>query len=369
MIIQLGPLPKGSGRFYSYAGSENARNNMAKSGTPYFYADGSVLKFIPDQNTSEMSPAEQEKLKQANDYDVFEWLETNKMIRRIDISSEDNLIFVTGRCNSNCIMCPSPEYSRKHDALPDVNAMMDLLSHIPDDIPHLTISGGEPFLAGQNLFRVLGYMKEKFPETDVLLLTNGRVFCLPQYMANLTIAAPERLTIGIPVHASGSELHDQITQTPGSFEQTMQGVKNLLEKNFRIELRIVVSKLNYEDLPSVAALIAEQFPKTAHVSIIGLEMTGGAHVNRSDVWISYRKSSRNIQRAVKILAGAGIDVRLYNFPLCTIDPGLWMLAKKSISPYKVRYAKICDECIMKKQCGGFFAGTRSLILEELEAVR
>ena len=46
----------------------------------------------------------------------------------------------------------------------------------------------------------------------------------------------------------------------------------------------------------------------------------------------------------------------------------WTLCKKSISPYKVRYSEVCDECEMKKSCGGVFAGTLSLEKGELKAI-
>lgn len=54
---------------------------------------------------------------------------------------------------------------------------------------------------------------------------------------------------------------------------------------------------------------------------------------------------------------AGILTNLYNFPLCNIDERLYSIAHKSITDYKIRYKEQCENCLGKKQCGGFFNST------------
>ena len=82
----------------------------------------------------------------------------------------------------------------------------------------------------------------------------------------------------------------------------------------------------------------------------------------------YKKSFELISDGIFELIKNGIDVKLYNFPLCTIDKKYWTLCEKSISPQKVRFAEGCDKCLMKELCGGVFAGTYLLEKEELEAI-
>lgn len=64
-------------------------------------------------------------------------------------------------------------------------------------------------------------------------------------------------------------------------------------------------------------------------------------------------SFQKAKTAIEILVTSGIDVQLYNFPLCAVEHDYWRLAAKSITEYKIRYMEACDECSVKPICGGF----------------
>ena len=101
---------------------------------------------------------------------------------------------------------------------------------------------------------------------------------------------------------------------------------------------------------------------------MAMEMTGNAHINSERVWIPYKASFAYVKLAVDVLIESGIDVRLYNYPLCTVLPGYRMLCAKSISSWKVRYADVCGGCTVKNSCGGVFAGSMQMEKDEIEAV-
>ena len=306
-----------------------------------------------------------EQLQFLNNYDIIEVMEDGFLLRLYDDASNENIIFVTGRCNSNCIMCPSPTISRKKGEHTPLSSMLALAERLPSDVGHLTITGGEPFLAGEGLFQVLSLLKQNCPNTEYLILTNGRALAIKQYQSMLEQSVPDNTLFGIPIHASAPELHDHITQSPGSFLQTCAGVRYLLDHGMRVELRIVVSRLNLDDLASLAKMIANQFPDAAHVSIMGMEMTGSAFEHQDVVWVSYLQTFNRVREATDILMHSGIDVMLYNFPLCVVEKPYWPLCQKSISPDKVRFAEQCQSCSAKDICGGVFGGTIRLERQEL----
>lgn len=222
---------------------------------------------------------------------------------------------------------------------------------------HITITGGEPFLIGKSIFDLLYFLRENLPNTSYLLLTNGRIFSNKEYLNLFKQTCPRTLKLGIPIHGYNSETHDCITQAKGSFIQTFNGLLNLLSIGAKIELRIVVSKLNANFITDIAKLITENFLGVGCVKFIGLEMTGNAAKNKNRVWISYPDSFRASKEAIDLLIGAGIDVGLYNFPLCAVDKKYRSLCEKSISDYKIRYVEQCEKCYQKDACGGMFAGT------------
>ena len=309
-----------------------------------------------------------EQLRLWNNYDVVEIWENGILNRRYNDKSNDNYFFMTGACNSNCVMCPSPEATRRNVPDTNIDDFMELARHIPSDAPHLTITGGEPFLVGECIFPFIRYLKENLPCTEFLFLTNGRVFAIDKFVNQFVESIPYNSTVAIPIHGSCDSIHDSITRADGSFKQTVRGIKQLLRNGIRIEIRLVVSKLNISDFDRIAELIISQFPGIAYVSVIAMEMTGNARKNKEQVWISYKESFDLISDSIQRMVKNGIDVRLYNFPICTVQKSFWTLCEKSISENKVRFAESCVECKYKAACGGVFAGTFQLERDELKAI-
>ena len=291
------------------------------------------------------------------DYDVVEII-NNKNIRVLyRDDSEDNAIVVINQCNSNCIMCPDSDVVRNTKENPNIKKIIEQIHCIPDDTKHITITGGEPGILKDDLFKVLAECKKCLPETEFLFLSNGRVFSNTEYVNKFRENIPEFIRVAIPIYADNSELHDSITRAKGSFKQSICGIKKLLERNIDIEIRIVVTKMNYKYLNDIAKFIAKKIPDVKMVNIMALEMTGNAYKNREDIWINFDKVNKYLYDACLTIIEAGIIVNLYNFPLCNIDERLYSIAHKSISDYKVRFKEECENCKVKKNCGGFFNST------------
>ena len=291
------------------------------------------------------------------DYDVVEII-NNRWIRVLyRDDSEDNAIVVTNQCNSNCIMCPDAEAIRNTSDIPYIEKILEQVRCMPNDTNHITITGGEPGLLKENLIKVLAECKRYLPDTDFLLLSNGRIFSNTEYARNIKENAPQYFRIAVPLYADNEKLHDEITQTRGSFKQTLLGIKKLIENNIDIEIRIVVLKKNYKKLKDIAKYIVKEIPEVKMVNIMALEMTGNAFKNKKKVWINFEKIKDRLYEACITLLRAGIITNLYNFPLCNLDKRLYSIAHKSITDYKVRYMQKCEECLVKDQCGGFFNST------------
>lgn len=324
-------------------------------------------------------PAEKENIKNyATDvksvetlitYDVIEMVNGNyiKVLYRDD--SEDNFIQLTNQCNSNCIMCPDSEQIRNTDIIPDIEKIKRQISRIPDDTKNLCITGGEPGILKYDLIEILKVCKEKLPDTNFLLLTNGRVFSDFNYTNEFVKNLPPNIRLGIPLYADNSKQHDEITNCKGSFDETVKGIKYLLEKNVDIEIRIVVMKKNYKYLEKIAKYISEEFATVEMVNFMALEMMGNAYKNRKQVWIDFEQAGTKLYDAIITLAQNGIPSNIYNFPLCKVDKRLYSLVRKSISDYKVRYKPICDECKLKQYCGGLFFSTINMSDIGIQAVK
>jgi hypothetical protein len=85
-----------------------------------------------------------------------------------------------------------------------------------------------------------------------------------------------------------------------------------------------------------------------------LEPIGYGRKNWLSLFADTGKDFHEIARAVNIVAGAGVNVALYNFPICTVPPRYRHFAAPTISDWKQKYIGVCDTCALKANCGGFF---------------
>jgi His-Xaa-Ser repeat-associated downstream radical SAM protein len=271
-------------------------------------------------------------------------------------NSDDNALVVTNQCNCNCVMCPEPAAVRDNGAV-SIEKIIKTI-HLVDSLPkYLCITGGEPTILKEKLFDILDSCSERLPYTNFMLLTNARMFSYMSYTLEFNEHRPQYLTMGIPLYGSTPGIHDRITNTSGSFVQTVAGIKNLIRTGNSIELRVVVSKLNCDGLQLLSDFIICNFPNVARVSIMALEMLGNAIINKDDTWIGFDDLKEPVkQMAIKLIQN-GIETYLFNFPLCFVDETLWSITLKSISDYKIRYFDECEKCAVKEKCGGFFNST------------
>lgn len=299
------------------------------------------------------------KVQQLDTYDIITIDDRGILDCVFEIANQDATIFITGKCNSNCVMCPTSDNERKQDGFDD-DQIEKLIDMLPSDTPHIVVTGGEPTLRTNLFFHTMEQVADKFQNTEVLLLTNGRSFASLNMVERLLAHCPRLLTIAIPIHGADAQTHDAITQASGSFTQTCLGLSHLLRRKVDIEIRVVVSKLNVEHLSEIADLIAKKFPTATIVNFIGLETRGNCAKNHQNVYIDCRDSFPYVRQAVNILVEHGINTSLYNYPLCAVDEGYRSLCKKSISPWKVRFPAPCNACSAKSYCCGFFDTTLSL---------
>ena len=266
--------------------------------------------------------------------------------------SQHNALLVTERCNSFCLMCSQPPIDRDDSELVDINQEAIHLMEPPPK--SLAITGGEPTLLGSDLFRLFVAIREKLPETDIHMLTNGRRFAWPDFTEAFAAARPDRLSVGIPVYADNAPDHDYVVQARGAFDQTIQGLHQLARYGQFIEIRVVLHALTVPRLRHLAEYIYRNLPFAGHVTFMGLEIAGFTRPNLSKLWIDPFDYQRELEDAVEYLAVRGMNVSVYNHQLCVLPRTLWKFARRSISDWKNIFLPICEGCTLRDNCAGLF---------------
>ena len=276
------------------------------------------------------------------------------------IEDDDVCLFVTEKCNSNCIMCPMSMNSRKRGLSIEQNDWPDIVKSIPEETPHITITGGEPFLEYARLIPAMQEINKRFPNADILILSNGRALSIHSLFDQLQPVITGMYCFAIPIHASNSDLHDRITNTPGSFAQSMKALRRLSETSAKIEIRIVGHRLNLSNISNTFRMLVQSDIRIDVINLIAMEMMGCAAANRDRLWVDYVDLCHFAEEGIKYAMLHGVDVGLYNFPLCSVPKGMWPLVKQSITPGKARFYKECSECKEYYACGGLFFSTFEL---------
>ena len=303
------------------------------------------------------------------DGDVFYIRADGKIRREYSRGQAEIDLFITGKCNSNCLMCPLPASARRRSNQGQYEWLKAYVAALPSDVPYINITGGEPTLEKEHFLDVLRRVKAKFPCADFQLLTNGRSLADGHLLDAVLECAPSHMRFAIPLHAGRKSIHDGITQSPGSFEETCEAIRRLLAFRQKVEIRIVLSRLSVPYIEETAKYIAQNFRGVISVNFMAMEMMGAAAQNREMLWEDYRLIFQKIKKSLVYLICHGIDTQLYNFPLCALDRGFWPIAKRSITASKIRYKEACAVCSVRDMCGGFFYSTLALMDPDVEVIR
>jgi His-Xaa-Ser system radical SAM maturase HxsC len=284
-------------------------------------------------------------------------LQPNGHIRTLyRINSPHNALFTTDRCNSFCVMCSQPPKPADEDRLEEHLRLIDLMDPRTKE---LGITGGEPTLLKKGLLRLVERCKERLPQTALHVLSNGRLFYYGSFARHLAEIGHPDLMIGVPLYSDLDDEHDFIVQARGAFDQTLVGLQNLARWGVPVEIRIVLHRYTWKRLPRLAEFIYRNLPFASHVAFMGLEIMGFAVANLREVWIDPYEYRMDLKSSVEYLARRGMNVSIYNHPLCVVPPEVWSYCRQSISDWKNEYLPECTHCRERERCGGFFSSSLS----------
>lgn len=272
-------------------------------------------------------------------------------------TSPHNSLFITDRCNSNCLMCSQPPRNKNDlDYYFEVNSQ--LLKMIPKTTQELGITGGEPTLLGNRFPTLLEMISENLPDTNIHVLTNGRSFAWKNIPYEISKVKNPKIVFGIPLYSDYSHQHDYVVQQIGAFNQTILGFHNMARYGLRLELRVVLHKQTYKRLPNLANYIYKNLPFVEHIALMGLEYTGYTPKNSDVLWMEPSAYMDQLEEAAFYLDEMGMNVSIYNIQLCLLKPTLWKFARNSISDWKKEYFDECNKCKLLHECGGVFATSK-----------
>lgn len=268
-----------------------------------------------------------------------------------EVNSGTNALYLTDLCNSHCLMCPQPP--KAEDGVTK-EALLRTIACLPNDLPYLGLTGGEPTVVEETFFSVLKALKDRFPTTEMHLLSNARKFSDAAFVQRFAKVRPAGLSVGVPLYASSAQLHDFIVQAKGAFDEAVLGMMNLAKLGVPVEVRVVLHKQTIPGLLELVDFLYHNLPFVYHIALMGMEHMGYVKRHWDELWISPVDYQEVLLSAVQYLHRRGMSVSIYNLPLCLTNRRLWTFTRDSISTFKKAYAKECEGCTLVNRCPGLF---------------
>lgn len=158
---------------------------------------------------------------------------------------------LTYRCNNNCLHCYNVQGRELGELSTD--AWKKVIDHLWDlSIPHIVFTGGEPTLR-DDLPELIAYAEAKGQITG--LNTNARRLSDPQYIETLVDAGLDHVQITVESHSS--QIHDEMVNRQGAWEQTIAGVRNALASPLYVMTNTTMLQNNHDSLGKTLDFLAE----------------------------------------------------------------------------------------------------------------
>jgi MoaA/NifB/PqqE/SkfB family radical SAM enzyme len=149
-------------------------------------------------------------------------------------------------CNLRCSYCvarSSPNAPRRALGLANVKRLVDEATELGFD--EIFFTGGEPFLLN-DVFEMLAYASTK---ANTIVLTNGMLLRGAR-LDRLCAIANDRLVVQVSLDGGQPEDHDHY-RGRGSWEKTVEGIRLLQERGFRVRLSTTETPVNSDRLDQV----------------------------------------------------------------------------------------------------------------------
>ena len=221
-------------------------------------------------------------------------------------------------CNNNCTICMLSELKKELPAIgyeQFKKVLIDIKNH--GRFENLILSGAEvTTFDGLDKYvefaASLGWFKK------IQIQTNGRRLKDKDYLKHLIDCGVNEFFISI--HGL-NEIHDTTTRTPGSFKESLEGLRNLADFDVNVISNTVLTKRNYNNIPHFIEFLAQEKVSEIHLwNFFPMEKT-----DSRDLVVSMKDFVVLLPKIFSIVKSCGKVLVLKSFPECLSmgEPGFF----------------------------------------------
>ena len=291
----------------------------------------------------------------------------DNFVEKIEINKTKNKrvdIKIGYQCNNHCLFCVQGNKREKCQFRNEKEIKKDLIE-ARKTCNSIVFTGGEPTIHPD--FLKLVHFAKKLDFKTIQIQTNGRLFAYLKFCQETIKAGANEFSPAL--HGHTPALHDYLTAMPGSFKQTVQGIKNLKSLGQPILTNTVINKFNYRHLPEIAKLLV--FLDVDQFQFAFLHIVGSAWKNRDFLVPKKSEIMPYIKKGLNIGILADKRVMTEAIPLCFMKGYEQYIAEKIIpeamvienkfkiddyKKYRINQGKAkgpkCKDCLYFSICEG-----------------
>lgn len=181
--------------------------------------------------------------------------------RRAAPSQSKLIVNLSYRCNNECVFCSVGDRERVDGRLTDQLAALERAAS--QGVRLLDLDGGEPTLYPA-LLQVVDRARDLGFER-ITVTTNGRMLGYQGLAGRLARRGVELL---VSLHGASRSTHEPLTRAPGSFAETVEGIRRAREVFGRLGVNTTVVADNLADLPAIGDLLVSLGVDTWNVQLV-----------------------------------------------------------------------------------------------------
>ncbi|MFC1569988.1 radical SAM protein [bacterium] len=226
-------------------------------------------------------------------------------------------VALTYQCNLMCQFCYAGCGCHQSEqsgemTTQEVCAVLDIIRN-EAQVPSVSFTGGEPVLR-KDLIQIIHHAKSLSMWTN--LITNGT--CITPELAR-TLKQAGLDSAQVSLEAGTPELHDQIVQHSGAFQQTLNGLKALMAAGIRVHTNTTISALNKDHLSEILNIVKQVGLDKLSMNLL---MPAGSSIASLDqLLVRYSEIGDIVLHIQKLAESMCLEFMWYSpTPICLFNP-------------------------------------------------
>ena len=266
-------------------------------------------------------------------------------------------LIINSGCNNYCVFCAGHNTPTPQELIQQEKIIFENIKFfLANKYDMIEISGADP-ASYKELYGLIAYLKQRFKK--VRLLTHGKNL-------NVDLLSKAGLDeIKIPIYGPNAKIHEKITRSTGSFDKSIETIKNLSNSNIKLIITSLIFKQNLNFLEMIYELALKYTPNFT----LGMPFIIDLESSRK-FYIPYNSLIGKIN---KLIQHTQYQIKLIDIPYCIIGfnykyaffsnppelgiqqpPSEIRTHLRNIPSYRVKIKlPFCRQCILNQKCAGF----------------